>query len=273
MIEFRCKLRDKTRTPIVRNEVVREYAESLVGDYKPNLLKEPGKVNGIHFIENYLGASVDYQDIYYNEGESPIAGATVFNDDRILVFDREGLCVNTITVKANTIILDNATVEEGKDGFANFTALHEGGHFCIHPEVYQHNANQISLFAPVADGSNVVCCRKSTLEGAGGNFNRNLTPEQNREHQANVFAAYAAMPRQTFIPYAKELIRDAGFENGVFIYDDKDWESDYALEKIVNTLRETYGVSFTAAKIHLKELELLLTKYQWEEKNAQPTLF
>ena len=272
MIDFRCTKRDKNRTPIVRNEELWEYAESHVGDYKPSLLKEPGAINSINFLESYLGANVDYQDIYYNEGESPIAGATVFNDDRILVFNREGLCVNSIDVPADTIILDNATMKDGSEGFALFTALHEGGHFSMHKEVYKKIQNQISFFDDEKGGNNVICCRKSNIGRIKTGF-KAFTPEMSREHQANVYAAFVAMPRQTFIPLAHELIKDIGFEDGIFIYDDREWESDYALGKITEEIHDVYGVSKTAAKIHLKELKLMLTKDELEQKLAQATLF
>ena len=239
MIEFHCTKRDKTRTPILYNTEIWEYAEAVVGDYKPRLLKEPGKVNAIYFLESYLGASVDYQDIYYKDGESPIAGATIFNDDVILVFDREGMCVNTIPVSANTIILDNATVEDGKEGFANFTALHEGGHFSMHPAVYKRNELQLCIFEEPKQGRNVVCCRKSSIERRYLSGRQKLTSGENREHQANVYAAFVAMPRQTFIPCATELIKDVGFREGIYIYDDKGgWEYPYYLDQICGKLAD-----------------------------------
>ncbi len=271
MIPFNCRRRDKTRTPIIRNEDVWAYAEALVGDYKPALLKEPAPLNVPHFLESYLGATVEYQDIYYGRDDDPIAGATVFNDSLIHVFDRDGLCIRTIEVAAGTIIIDNSTVATGNKGFEAFTGLHEGGHFTMHPEVYQKNPNQICLFEKPKDGSAVVCCRKSTMFGRHC-YGRQLTPEQNREHQANSFAAFAAMPRQTFIPLATGLIRDAGFSEGIFVEDEKDWESAYALEKICNKLIEAYGVSLTAAKIHLKELGLLMNTYQYADLMAQTAM-
>ena len=270
MIEFRCKNRDKTFTPIVRNEEIWSYAEELVGEYKPQLLREPGKLKGIHFIESYLGATVDFQDIYYEEDSSPIIGATVFNDDRIRVFDREGACINTIEVCANTIILDNSIAKDGREGFANFTALHEGGHFCIHPGVYRKNPAQISLFAKGKEGNGVQCCRKADLCGERSFHYRNkkLTPEMSREHQANVFAAFAAMPRQTFIPCAKELAKKEGFCDGIIV-DEEDWESDAHRDKVIEALREIYGMSYSATKIHLKELGLLMNYHKYEELNSQ----
>ena len=59
---------------------IRDRAETLLADYKPQLLKEPGQVDGLHFLEFYLGATVRFMDVYYDEDEEPIWGATSFND-------------------------------------------------------------------------------------------------------------------------------------------------------------------------------------------------
>lgn len=265
MIPFRCSNRDRTRTPVVHNEEIWDYAEALVRDYKPSLLTEPTPINVIHFLESYLGATVEYQDIYYGENEVPIAGATVFNDDCIRVFDRESQCTRIIEVSAGTIIIDNSTVEKGNKGFESFTGLHEGGHFAMHGEVYRRDANQSGLPESNSNGMHVVCCRKDLMFQSYG---RKLTPEQNREHQANTFAAFIAMPRATFIPFAESLIREAGFSKGIFVYDDSEWESDYALEKICKAISVAFGVSFTAAKIHLKELGLLMKANRYNTPQA-----
>ena len=266
MIPFRWRIRDKTRTPIIRNEDIWEYAEMLVGDYRPSLLREPGPIPVEHFLESYLGASLDYQDIYFERGAQPIAGATVFNDERIRVFDREGQCTRVIEVSANTIIIDNSTVAAGNRGFAAFTGLHEGGHFTMHPEVYQLNPNQFCLFEPQKDGSGAVCCRRSSLSKR---WCGKLTPEQYREHQANTFAAFTAMPRQTFIPLAGELIRKAGYRDGIFVDVETDWECESYLEKICNELAGVYGMSFTAVKIHLRDLGLLMNLPQYLDYKDQ----
>ena len=254
MLEFRCRKLDESLTPIISNEEIRDYAEALVRDYRPSLLKEPGKINPFHFIESYLGAGVDYQDIYYEEGAPAIAGATVFHDEKIPVFDRDNQCVKAIPVRANTIILDNATVAEGKDGFALFTALHEAGHLCMHQAAYGKRET---------GSGNILCCRKMNIGrydcGSG------LTDSYLfREHQANEFAAFLAMPRRTFVPYARELIKEAGFDDGVFLHDDKSWESDYALDTVIGTLRNTFGTSYTAVRIHLRKLGLLKRPFESE---------
>ena len=272
MIKFQTRRRDKTGTPILSNEDIIAHAERVLGDYKPQLLKDPGSVNDLHFIESYLGATVEYQDIYYGSGEQPIAGATVFNDDVVKVFNREGQCTSNISVKANTIIIDNATLQPGKEGFAKFTALHEGGHLYFHPDCYRLNPRQCSIFEPVKEGGSVLCCRTASIERRPYNPYRSYSPEECREHQANVFAAYLAMPRQTFIPFAVKLIKGAGFEDGIFIHNDRDWESEYALKEIAMQIVSTYGVSETAAKIHLEDLKLVMPKYKYDLMKAQAAI-
>lgn len=82
------------------------------------------------------------------------------------------------------------------------------------------------------------------------------------------------MPRPTFIPYAKDLIRSAGFKKGIFVDDpNSGWEGMYALDKICDKLASTYGVSRTAARVHLTELGLLMPKYKYDEMSAQSFLF
>ena len=54
MIPFQCSKRDKTRTPILYNEDIWEYAESLIRDYTPSLLNKPAPLNVEHFLEKLL---------------------------------------------------------------------------------------------------------------------------------------------------------------------------------------------------------------------------
>jgi hypothetical protein len=59
VIEFRwSKVDKKDNTPILKDTEIDELAEMLLADYKPQLLKEPGQVDGLHFLEFYLGATV-----------------------------------------------------------------------------------------------------------------------------------------------------------------------------------------------------------------------
>lgn len=79
MIKFRwSKVDKKDNTPILKDTEIDDLAEMLLEDYKPQLLKEPTPINYLHFLESYLGATIEFMDIYYDK--KPIWGATSFND-------------------------------------------------------------------------------------------------------------------------------------------------------------------------------------------------
>lgn len=250
MIEFRCRRYKRDGTPVVSDLEIQAYAERVLADYKPKLLKEPAKINESHFLESYLGVTVEYQDLYYKSTEEPIAGGTVFNDCNVLIFDRENACIRPIRVKAGTILIDNATMTFGKGGFALFTHLHEGGHFLMHPTVYRRNQDQLTLY----EHEETVVCRRSSI----GRHYRLVTDEDFREHQASTFAAAIAMPRPTFVPLAQSLLRSAGYKDGIwkenFLLD----ESDTALPEIIEQLSATFGVSRTAVRVQMHRQGLLL---------------
>ena len=269
MIDFECSRRAKDGTPIVHDADIHDYAEVLLGEYKSGkFLREPGKLKPEHFAEAYLGATIEPQDIYYEEDEPPIWGAAVFNDEYVRVFDRENKTVKSIAVKANTILLDNATLADGMEGFADFTVLHESGHLCLHQAVYRRAANQCSLFDEMdAFPRSVVCCRKNVLDG--GRRVRLVTEEDHREHQANVFAAALSMPRPTFIPVAQDIIRSLGFKDGICVVpSEMGWDYDFADIALIERLVEIFGRSKTATRIQLQRYGLMMDDKEYEMRSA-----
>ena len=167
MIEFRwSKVDKKDNTPILKDAEIDELAETLLADYKPQLLKEPTPINHLHFLESYLGANIEFMDIYYED--KPIWGATAFNDDEHLpVFDRENRRAGVRKLRNRTIVIDNYVMQEGKEGLGLFTGLHEGGHLWLHPGVFTapDNSGQLSLFKDEKPKIRpVVCCRKNSIK-------------------------------------------------------------------------------------------------------------
>ena len=68
MIDFSWSRVDKKdNTPILKDTEIDDLAEDLLADYKPQLLKEPTPINYLHFLESYLGANVEFMDIYYED--------------------------------------------------------------------------------------------------------------------------------------------------------------------------------------------------------------
>lgn len=261
MLEFRCDRHVATTgMPVLSDVEIDAMAERVLEDYKPELLEKPGKINALHFIESYLGATVDYQDIYYKEGEAAILGATVFQDGMIRVFDREKLCAVPKLVRRGTVLLDNSIMCDGKEGLQLFTVLHEGGHLYMHRNAFRRMCK--------TDGQSEqlpgICCRQTTV----GRVRRirirgEWTEEDFREHQANTFAAAMSMPAKTFVPLVKDFYQEIHLKTEVAYFRNADFEV-FHLPRLLRILCETYGVSRTAALVQLKKRGL----YTWKPKPA-----
>ena len=269
MIKFRWGRVDKRNhnTPVIKDAEIEALAEMLLRDYKPQQLKEPGKIKFEHFLESYLGADLDYRHIYYEENEGRILGATAFNREELLVFDKENMRIDKNTIEKNTIVLDFYVTEEGREGLERFTGLHEGGHFWMHQGVYAKNDRQMSLFEN--DGLRpVTCCRKTDIESFGkGRGYR--TAEQWREHQADYFASAIAMPNATFIPVVQEVLGSYGITDGRIIEDAG--RDEYCLARVMlpGILANIYGVSRVAAYVKLRKLGLAVDQETVERERQQ----
>ena len=115
-----------------------------------------------------------------------------------------------------------------------------------------------------------IMCRSSILENDRAE-NRKWTDRDFMEHQANVYAAAVLMPRHTFVPFVMDLNRKAGHENGIFMRPPIDPFFHYRhwyvfLEEIGQKIAETYGVSESAAYVHMKRCGLIRT----EDPNEMP---
>lgn len=259
MIEFRWSKVDKknNNTPILKDAEIDELAEMVMHDYKPQLLKDPAPIDHLHFLEFYLGANVRFMDIYYDE--KPIWGATAFNDEEyIRVFDRENTCIRAEKLNNRTIVIDNYVMQEGKEGLALFTCLHEGGHLWLHPGVYTKPSDQLSLF-PEPGKEYVVCCRQEDIQSFGRRKNFKTAKEW-REHHADYFASAFAMPKSTFIPLALEILKSEGISGGRVVTG-VDFQHDWFAENVFpKRISEIYGVSKQAAYIKLRKFGFIIAK-------------
>ena len=110
----------------------------------------------------------------------------------------------------------------------------------------------------------MIMCRSTVLE-TDRQENRKWSERDFMEHQANVYAAAVLMPRPTFVPYVMDLNRKAGHKDGIFMrpsidpfYQYRHWYTN--LEEIGKKISETYGVSESAAFVHMKRCGLIRTE-------------
>jgi Zn-dependent peptidase ImmA (M78 family) len=224
-------------TPILSKYEIERFAEDVLMDYKPHLLKEPGSIGHQHFIENYLGLPLLFRDIYYDNPKNPIFGTTIFGECAVKVFDKENERVKTELFWEDCIIIDNYVMQPGREGMANFTGIHEGAHYLMHPGI------------TFPKRTRKIFCRRGDIDGAG-----NSQDIANRwvEYQANYFTASFTMPNRTFKPLVNNFLRKHDIWKGnikLGLGEDLDILGSDLLPEYIS---EVYGVSKRAALNKLK---------------------
>lgn len=272
MVTLHCRVdRKHNNTPILRNRDIDQFVHAVLEDYKPSLLQEPSKINFEHFLESYLGATVWYHSIFHEEDKPPILGVTAFKDGYLKIFDRVDMCVSTIPIAANSVVIDSSLMENGGSGRAMFTGLHEGGHLMMHRGVYAPDEVDGQLSFIEEELAPVLSCRRDSIaEFTPSPWGTNTkTSAEWREYQANYFAAAIAMPNATFRPFICDLLHQHGFRKGQIVTGhDEDW--DILAEDILpSEISDTYGVSKRAAFIKLKQAGFVLDKKAYAAKEAQ----
>lgn len=252
MIEFKwSKVHRPDQTPIIKDVEIEDLVEELLKDYKPQLLEQPMPVNPEHFAETYMGIDIEYQRIA--SPDNNVVGAMVFNDECLPVYREDGK-VHLIQVPANTIVIHEDTACDDKlHRFMRFTILHECGHAWMHANVYRRKA--LSLFGGTEINKQMTKCFRSYLTCSKRSL---VTEEDFREHQANVFAAAIAMPRATFVPYAKRLLMQYGLEGRFspqYVEDSRSFRDTY--NNVLLKLAKAYDVSCQSVDIKLHKLGLV----------------
>ena len=272
MIALQCRVdRKNNNTPILSNREIDQFVHAVLEDYRPELLEASSKINFEHFLESYLEQSVMYYDIFHEEDMLPILGVTAFKDGYLKVFDRENMCVSTVPIAANTIVIDRSLMENGENGRAMFTGLHEGGHVMMHRGVYAPDEVDGQLSFIEEELAPVLSCRRDSIAeftpSPWGTSTR--TPAEWREYHANYFAAAIAMPNATFRPFIRNLLYQHGFRKVQIITGyDEDWDI-LAEEILPSEISDTYGVSRQAAFIKLKQAGFVINKKAYAAKEAQ----
>ena len=97
----------KTGEVILGYEDIEEFTERIIREYKPEALETPQALDCDDFLEGYLGATVDYQDIYTPKADETILGCAIFSEQSLAVFDKEHMRKLEIQCAPQTVVLDN----------------------------------------------------------------------------------------------------------------------------------------------------------------------
>ena len=268
MVEFRWGRTSEDMTPVIRDIDIARFTECVLYDYRPELLNytaygddpyyEPALLDPYDFAENYLRSDILIDDIYTEKKGDLIAGAAVFNLQKVKFFDKDNMCTKDILVQPNTILLDNKTVDHWHKGFEFFTVMHEAGHLMLHQSVYRRGLQEgFYTTGNVPDSSgNAMICKRSNIGRASGGLKTN---EDFREHQANTFAACMLMPPRLFIPYVQKLMKLYNrFDDELMVtHSVNDGTSQYwRYREIVMRAANKFGVSKRAAEVQMAKYGL-----------------
>lgn len=269
MVEFSCSRTGEDNTPVIRDIEIAKFAQCVLYDYRPELLTytsygedpyyEPALLDPYDFAQNYLGSAIEVHDIYTEKKGDVIAGAAVFNLQRVKVFDKDHMCAREILVPPGTILLDNETTRHWHKGFEFFTIMHEAGHLMLHQKVYRREHEQgFYTTGNVPDSSeSAVLCMRSNIGGARSGGLR--TNEDFREHQANTFAGCMLMPPRIFIPYVQKQMKQFGrFDDELMVtHTINDGTREYwRYLDVVNHTARQFGTSFRAVKVQMAKYGL-----------------
>ncbi|MCR5368551.1 MULTISPECIES: hypothetical protein [Eubacterium] len=251
---------------------IEQLTEDIIMDYRSAILTEPQAVEYDDFLEGYLDANIQYQYIYSKNDNNIILGCTVFNKQRVYIFDKENMKKDYIECEPRTVILDCSLVDGNRKVQENITGLHEGGHLYIHPGQFAHDEGQ--MFIQGIEG--IICCRKDEIEKTDTLlvYNGN-SAELWREWQANVFAVTMALPKRSLDISVRELFRKYNISEEQLITD-ADSSNKYLAEHIIPAeLKKIYNMSKESIKYRLFKTGFYTTmeKYKDAHTNIQMSVF
>jgi IrrE N-terminal-like domain len=187
-------------------------------------------------VELYLKLTLELIDTRKMFGVDDVHGALWINEKRVGIDQR-------LDPTRNPAML----------GRYHFTLAHEAGHWRLHRHLFQHRANQHSLFPEGADRPEYIC-RSSDTEPI--------------EYQANRFASCLLMPREMMKRAWHEWRGDM---DPIYMPDLRAERGDHAtdemlLEDAIRQLAVKFQVSPEAMRIRAEGMGLLLRK-------KEPSLF
>lgn len=237
--------------PILSKQEIDRLAESILSDFKPELLTAPVATPIEEFIELYLNLSLDYA---YLSRDKSILGLITFSNGSLKVYD-DSLRPMSIAVREGTVLVDNSLLEVEQTGRCRFTLGHESGHWIFHKHRFQRDDDLPFACVSEAPASVSFRCQSKNM-GRISQYNYFQTDEEWMEWQADSFSSAFLMPQSTFRQAADRLLMKLGISAEDMRYDEYGTENS-KLGLIIEELAHIYDVSNQAAAVRLCKLGYL----------------
>jgi len=238
-----------SQVPYLTYDSLEEYAEKIVGDFAPGLLKTPGAIDMDEFLEYYLSLKVDFRRICLNRR---VLGITAFNDGTVDIIDEKTGQPDQLLVTTGTVILDTSLTSKPNEPRLRFSGFHEGSHWLIHRRAFASD----NPFGPAGIYENQYIAAK---EGRGDYIRcgKERNDYERMERQADFLAAGILMPRPAL---------RVAFRNYFRFYDEKPRRiirgtspmDDCFAKQLPEYVAKIFNVSNKAATIRLEKLTAIV---------------
>lgn len=220
--------------PILSKAQMDSIGEAIVCDSFPDAMRQPQAIDMDRFLTNYLGMTLDYQFLSHC---GLYLGMTVFRDtDWLPVYNAEKNEAEYISVKANTVIIDNTLLDDANEHRYLFTCAHEGAHRILHSGYFTRLADKQETAKKVPP---MVLCR---VDRARVNYHGDADRPDLKwiEWQANYLASAILMPKSMVTKVVRHAERVRRSVNA-------------GLEDVISV----FNVSNDAAYYRMKDLQLI----------------
>ncbi|MDR0695954.1 MAG: ImmA/IrrE family metallo-endopeptidase [Christensenellaceae bacterium] len=214
-------------------------AEDKLRSFDEERLKTPKPLDAFDFIEfeSGLNLQTDPQRLTPNLS---IWGLTAFNDGHWWIWPEGEDMPQKHPVKKGTVLIDERLLlSDASIGWRNFTVLHEGFHWVLHPRVfkrqevvYQRHTSRDSVSARIGN-------KKPMLSGI-----------QITEWQANAATAAFLMPREAVTFAFREVLQVPSTKT-------LPMQWTLPIDVKISEIADMFSASYSAMKYRLSDLGLL----------------
>jgi hypothetical protein len=238
-----------SQVPYITYDALEEYAERIVFDFVPGLLRNPGMLCMDEFIEYYLGLRLDFRRLCLNR---KVLGITAFNDGLVEIIDEETGLPDEIEVTTGTVILDISLTTKRSEPRLRFSGFHEGSHWLIHRKAFDSD----NPCGPAGIYANQYIAAK---EGRGDYIrsNKERNDYERMERQADFLSAGILMPRPALREVYREFFRYY-HEKPRRIIRGTSTQDDIFAKLLPEYVAGIFNVSNKAAMIRLEKLTAIV---------------
>lgn len=243
-----------SQIPYTTNDALDDFAEKVVADFAPALLKNPGVLDVDEFLEYYLGLTVDFRRISYDK---KILGITAFNDGTVDVINDDGQ-PDQLAVTKGTVIIDTSLATQKSEPRLRFTMMHEGGgHWLLHRKAFADD----NPFGPAGIYANQYLAAK---EGRGDYLRsqKERNDIERMERQADFASSAILMPRPALREVYRQFFRFYNEKPRRIVRGTSTMDDCFALQ-LPEYVAKIFNVSKKAATIRLEKLTAIVNK-GWE---------